>query len=196
MNPAHKPLLQLRNAQLPYRRSTDTPPLNLDILPGLTAITGDEGTGKTTLLKVLAGDLTLTAGTLQGADALWLDLRLPEHDALTAEVFWTQWQSRCPRWQADLHNRLCEALGLQAHLGKQLFMLSTGSRRKVALVGLLASGATITCLDQPYDALDLPSVRVVREFLQDMADHSSRAWVVADYVADAALAWRHQIERV
>ena len=196
MNPANKPLLQLRNAQLPYRRSTDTLPLNLDILPGLTAITGDEGTGKTTLLRVLAGDLTLTAGTLQGADALWLDLRLPEHDALTAEVFWTQWQSRCPRWQADLHDRLCEALGLQAHLGKQLFMLSTGSRRKVALVGLLASGATITCLDQPYDALDLPSVRVVREFLQDMADHSSRAWVVADYVADAALAWRHQIERV
>lgn len=196
MNPAHKPLLQLSNAQLPYRRSTDTPPLNLDILPGLTAITGDEGTGKTTLLRVLAGDLTLTAGTLQGADALWLDLRLPQHDALTPEGFWALWQTRSPRWQPDLQEQLMETLGLQAHLGKQLFMLSTGSRRKVALVALLASGATVTCLDQPYDALDLASVRVIREFLQDMADHSSRAWVVADYVADAALAWGHQIERV
>ena len=196
MNPTQPPLLQLRNIHLPYRPASAAGPLNLDISPGLTAVTGDEGTGKTTLLKLLAGDLAPVAGTCQGADALWLDLRLPQHDALTPEGFWALWQTRSPRWQPDLQEQLMETLGLQAHLGKQLFMLSTGSRRKVALVALLASGATVTCLDQPYDALDLASVRVIREFLQDMADHSSRAWVVADYVADAALAWGHQIERV
>ena len=59
----------------------------------------------------------------------------------------------------------------------------------MALVGLLASGAGITCLDQPYAALDLTSVRVVREFLQDMAEHPARAWVVADYEADPELPW-------
>ena len=73
-------------------------------------------------------------------------------------------------------------------------MLSAGSRRKVALVGLLASGATLTCLDQPYAALDMASMRVVREFLQDMADHPSRAWVVADYEADPLLDWHSQVQ--
>ena len=50
------------------------------------------------------------------------------------------------------------------------------------------------CLDMPYAALDLPSVRVIRAFLQDRAAHPSRAWVVADYVADEGLDWRQIVK--
>ncbi len=153
----------------------------LSILPGLNAVTGDEGSGKTRLLRELA-DST--------ADGLWLDLRLPEHEEDTPEKVWATCQAQHPKWNAALQDDLTDALQLQDHLGKKLFMLSAGSRRKVALVGLLASGATLTCIDQPYAALDLASVRVIREFLSDMADHPARAWVVADYEADEALAWR------
>ncbi len=153
----------------------------LAILPGLNAVTGDEGSGKTRLLRELA----------QGTpDALWLDLRLPEHDEQTPEQVWATLQAKCPRWNHDLQADLAQALQLQDHLGKQLFMLSAGSRRKVALVGLLASGAAVTCIDQPYAALDMASVRVIQEFLGDVAEHPSRAWVMADYEADEALAWR------
>jgi len=156
----------------------------LRILPGLNAVTGDEGSGKTRLLR----DLSQST-----ANALWLDLRLPEHDEHTPEQVWAELQANCPRWSAELQADLTDALQLLDHLGKQLFMLSTGSRRKVALVGLLASGASITCLDQPYAALDLPSVRVIRAFLADMADHRARAWVVADYEADPDLPWASMI---
>lgn len=163
---------------------TNTPPLlewqGLRILPGLNAVTGDEGSGKTRLLRELSQST---------ANALWLDLRLPEHDEHTPEQVWTELQANSPRWSAELQTDLTDALQLQDHLGKQLFMLSTGSRRKVALVGLLASGVSITCLDQPYAALDLPSVRVIKAFLSDVADHTSRAWVVADYVTDEQLPW-------
>ena len=153
----------------------------LQILPGLNAVTGDEGSGKTRLLRELSESCS---------DVLWLDLRLPEHDEQTPEQVWAQLQARCPLWSAELQTELAQALQLQDHLGKSLFMLSAGSRRKVALVGLLASGMAVTCLDQPYAALDLASVRVMREFLEDMAEHPSRAWVVADYDADEALPWR------
>lgn len=102
-------------------------------------------------------------------------------------------RERHPLWDSQLQRDLVEALDLDQHLGKKLFMLSTGSRRKVALVGLLASGASITCLDQPFDALDAASVRVIREFLGDMADHPSRTWVVADYEADPRLPWRRLV---
>lgn len=156
----------------------------LQILPGLNAVTGDEGCGKTRLLRELAQS---------GAHALWLDLRLPEHDEHSPEAVWTALQAHCPRWNAELQADLADALQLQDHLGKKLFMLSAGSRRKVALVGLLASGATITCLDQPYAALDLASMRVIREFLQEAADHPSRAWVVADYETDPELTWTSTI---
>lgn len=63
-------------------------------------------------------------------------------------------------------------------------MLSPGSRRKVALAGLLVAGATVTCLDQPHVALDMASVRVLREeFLPDQTDHPARTSVVARAIA-------------
>lgn len=167
-----------------------------DLLPlpaGLVAVTGDEGTGKTTLLRRLAGDLPALGGVAPCADALWIDLALPGHDQLLPDAVWDALRGRCPRWHPALQEELVQALGLAPHRGKQLFMLSTGSRRKVALVGLLAGGATVTCLDQPFAALDTPSARVVREFLADVAGHATRTWVVADHVADARLPWRRQI---
>jgi ABC-type lipoprotein export system ATPase subunit len=128
-----------------------------------------------------------------GCPALWLDPSLPGQDEQTPSQVWGALRQRCPLWDEPLQQELIEALGLQPHLGKSLFMLSTGSRRKVALVGLLASGAAVTCLDQPFAALDASSVRVVREFLADVADHASRTWVVADYEADPHLPWRRVV---
>jgi ABC-type multidrug transport system ATPase subunit len=161
--------------------------------PGLIAVTGGEGCGKTAFLRRLSGDLPALPDTPAQADAQWLDLSLPGQDAQTAQQVWLALQARSPRWDADLLQELVQALALAPHLDKQLFMLSTGSRRKVALVGLLACGATVTCLDQPFAALDQASIREVREFLQDMAEHRSRTWLVADYEADPQLPWREVI---
>ena len=163
------------------------------LAPGLIAVTGGERTGKTQFLRQL-GQASQPTGTASPQhDALWLDLSLPGQDALTPLQLWSDLQQRCPLWNTPLQQDLAQALGLQEHLTKTLAMLSNGSRRKVALVGLLASGVTVTCLDQPYAALDGPSIRVVRAFLSDMADHASRTWVVADYEADPRLTWRQII---
>ncbi|MGI9132357.1 MAG: ATP-binding cassette domain-containing protein [Rhodoferax sp.] len=166
---------------------------------GLLAITGGERSGKTRLLRRLCGDLAPLPGANvanvanvanAARDAQWLDLALPEQGDAVAQQVWQQLRACCPRWSEDLQQQLAVALGLQAHLDKKLFMLSAGTRRKVGLVGLLACGARVTCLDQPYAALDHTSIGVVREFLQDMAEHPSRTWVVADYEADPHLPWR------
>lgn len=162
--------------------------------PGLVAVTGGEQSGKTSLLRRLCGELPPLPGETIPADALWLDLSLPGQDAQTPQQVWDALRTRCPHWNADLHADLVQALALGDHQEKQLFMLSTGSRRKVALAGLLASGAAITCLDQPYAALDQASIRTLRTFLRDMATHTTRSWVVADYEADAGLAWKREIK--
>lgn len=47
----------------------------------------------------------------------------------------------------------------------------------------LASQATVTLLDQPFMALDRPSIDYLLGVLAEAAQHRSRAWVVADYVA-------------
>ena len=166
--------------------NTQSRPPTIDLLPlspGLVAVIGDEGAGKTSLLRRLGEE----------PSALWLDLSLPGQDEHTPQQVWDALRQRCPLWDTQLQQDLIEALDLHPHLGKKLSMLSTGSRRKVALVGLLASGATVTCLDQPFAALDASSARVVRDFLADMADHTTRTWVVADYEADARLPWRRHV---
>jgi ABC-type multidrug transport system ATPase subunit len=166
-----------------------------DLLPipsGLVAVTGDEGSGKTRLLRCLCEKID--ASSQQGASvALWLDLSLPAHDSETPAQVWCSLRQSCLHWNAPVQQDLIQALGLSPHLGKTLSMLSTGSRRKVALVGLLASGATVTCLDQPFAALDAASIRVIRDFLLDVADHPTRTWVVADYEAEPRLPWRKHI---
>lgn len=164
----------------------------LPLAPGLVAVTGDEGTGKTALLRGLCEHIG-QPDRQAGCTALWLDLSLPVQDEQTPAQVWDALRQRGPRWDEPLQQELIEALGLQPHLDKALFMLSTGSRRKVALVGLLSSGATVTCLDQPFAALDAASIRVIREFLLDVADHPTRTWVVADYEADPRLPWRRHI---
>lgn len=166
---------------------------DLSLPAGLVAVVGDEGTGKTRLLRELAGQAQEASPRGPDRDAVWLDLGLPGLDDRTPPRVWDDLRTRCPRWNAALQQELVRALGLQPHLDKTLSMLSTGSRRKVALTGLLAAGATVTCLDQPYAALDMASIRAIREFLHANADHPTRTWVVADYEADENLPWQRII---
>lgn len=154
------------------------------VVAGLNAVTGDEGAGKTRFLRQLCEE---------HHDAFWLDLRLPEHDELTPEAVWDQLKNRWANWDQQLCSDLCHALAFNDHLGKQLFMLSAGSRRKVALIALLSSGAQMTCLDQPFAALDQASIATLCDFLNDMSDHPSRSWVVADYEAHPQIHWKQVI---
>ncbi|BDU59122.1 hypothetical protein LMORI2_21040 [Limnohabitans sp. MORI2] len=157
--------------------------------PGVSWVCGDEGKGKTTLLRLLAGDVQPTAGqvTTPKGGVFWVDLQDAAHDSTTVQASWDALRAHYPRWNQDLLQDLAEELDMTQHLDKRLNMLSAGSRRKVMVVAALASGATVTLLDQPFAALDLASVRVIHEFLREAAEHPSRAWIVADYEAPTHL---------
>ncbi len=152
---------------------------------GVHAVCGDEGTGKTTLLRLLAGDVQPSQGIVLGpeGDVFWVDLQGAEHDAVTVQACWDALRMRYPQWNEALLHNLADELDMTRHLEKRLNMLSAGSRRKVMVLAALASGATVTLLDQPFVALDLASIHIIQEFLQEAAEHPSRAWIVADYEA-------------
>ncbi len=150
---------------------------------GVSWVCGDEGCGKTTLLCLLAGDVPPTSGTVSmpAGDVFWANLQDSVHDQTNVTECWTTLRQRYPNWQDDLQHDLTDALGMTPHLDKRLNMLSAGSRRKVTLIAALASGATVTLLDQPFTALDTVSVQLVRDYLHEASDHTQRAWIVADY---------------
>ncbi len=156
---------------------------------GVHAVCGDEGTGKTTLLRLLAGDVQPTQGTVLAPEGgvFWTDLQVAEYDAVTVQACWDALRVRYPHWNEALLHDLADELDMTRHLEKRLNMLSAGSRRKVMVLAALASGATVTLLDQPFVALDQASIGVIHDFLSEAADHPTRAWIVADYEAPHGL---------
>jgi energy-coupling factor transporter ATP-binding protein EcfA2 len=66
-------------------------------------------------------------------------------------------------------------------LDKNIFMLSTGSKRKLYLAAAFASGAALTLLDTPFAALDKVSIRFALTLLAEAAQDNTRLWVLADY---------------
>jgi ABC-type multidrug transport system ATPase subunit len=146
-------------------------------------VCGDEGKGKTTLLRLLAGNVQPTTGQVLTPEGgvFWVDLQDAAHDATTVQANWEALRAHYPRWNQALLQDLAEELDMTQHLDKRLNMLSAGSRRKVMVVAALASGAAVTLLDQPFAALDIRSIRIIHEFLHEAAEHPSRAWILTDY---------------
>jgi hypothetical protein len=123
------------------------------------------------------------------AGTAWLaDATAPSDDERRARDWLTVRRAMLAPWDDRRERRLVEAFALGEHLDKELFRLSTGTRRKLALVAAFAGGAPVTLLDTPFAALDAPSREALGALLAEVAAHPSRAWVVADFERPEAMA--------
>lgn len=205
--PKRQVVLRAQGVGLAYPGLTLFQDLSFVVPAGLSFVRGGEGRGKTTLLRLMAGELRPTAGRLQLADAgsapgrdgeriFWSNLPENRDDPQTPRQWLRDWSERFGDWDRDLLDELIQGFELEAHLDKAMFMLSTGSRRKVWLAGAFASGARLTLLEKPFAALDARSRGLLAELLQEAARHQSRAWVVADYEWPAGLASLKLAQRI
>ena len=161
---------------------------------GLVLVRGGGGRGKTSLMCVLAGELAADAGHLQlggvwlheqpeayRQQLFWADTRSDVYDALTCRDYLATVQRRYPAFDDAQLRRVIEGLSLAPHLEKNIFMLSTGSKRKLYLAAAYACGAALTLLDTPFAALDKVSIRFALKLLAEAAQDRDRLWVLADY---------------
>lgn len=120
---------------------------------GAALVTGPNGAGKSSLIRIAAGLLKPTAGTVavEGERALLTEAAAldPELPVAKALGFWAGLDGRRGSAEAAL-----EAVGL-AHLAPvPVRLLSTGQRRRVAIARVVASGAPVWLLDEPANGLD------------------------------------------
>jgi heme exporter protein A len=136
--------------------------LGFALAPGdALQIAGPNGTGKSSLLRILAGLLHPYAGAVErtGPIAL-LDERpaLDEHLALgRAFDFWRRIDGG--GYQADE----LASLGLADLLDVPVRFLSTGQRKRAAFARLKAQGTPIRLLDEPLNGLDTAAAAVLIE---------------------------------
>ena len=183
--------------------------LSASLPPGVSMIKGGDGRGKTTLLRLLAGDLTPDAGSLYIYDyslaeqpaayrqqVFRCDTQSSAFDHATVAAYFENQKSRWPGFNPVQLAQAVEGLALTDHLYKNIYMLSTGSKRKVWLAAAFAAGASVTLLDEPFSALDTPSIRFVMTRLQQECTAARQsggkptagAWIVADYAAPEGIA--------
>ena len=175
------PVLQVRGLCFAYpSQAALFADWRVDLPAGLTLLEGD--IGKTTLMRLLAGELAADAGelTLAGhrlaAEPLayrqhccWFDPRDPAWDAMTPEAMMAAQRALHPGLDLAAWRRHLAGFDLTPHLAKPMYALSTGSRRKAGLAAALATGAALTLLDEPCAGLDPPSLAYLARALNDAA---------------------------
>jgi ABC-type multidrug transport system ATPase subunit len=162
--------------------------LNLDFPAGVTWVCGGEGCGKTSLLRLLAGEVQAHKGSiLVKGSVFWADPRSDAHEGASALAYFESVQARFGQWDANRLTYLTDGLGITEHLHKALYMLSTGTKRKVWLTAAFAAGCSVTLLDEPFAALDRASIAFVNQLLQEAHAQRQGVWVVCDY--DAPSPW-------
>ncbi len=155
--------------------------------PGLNWIVGDESSGKTTLVKLIAGQLRAQSGSItssasQGSSTqYWIEPTSQEFDSMSATDFFLNIQTKHPFFETQLCSQLADELGLAPHLAKPLYMLSTGSKRKVFITAALACYAQIVLIDEPFAALDLASTQILTKALTINAQQQRNIIVLTGY---------------
>ena len=171
----------------------------------LTSLLGPSGCGKTTLLKIIAGLLEPTSGSVAvngrqvtgpGADRAFVfqDFALmPWASVLQNVSFGLEMRGMNKNERESIAQNYIEEVGLQGFENSFPHELSGGMRQRVGLARALAVDADVLLMDEPFSAVDEQTRRKIQEDLLQLVANKNKTFIFVTHSIEEAVYVSDQI---
>ena len=150
--------------------------LDFSLPPGaIVGVIGPNGAGKSTLFKMLTGQETPDAGTIELGDTVQLSYVDQSRDDLAdGDTVWEAISGGAEVIElgdAQVNSRAyCSSFNFKGgDQQKKVSLLSGGERNRVHMARLLKEGGNVLLLDEPTNDLDVETLRALEDALVDFA---------------------------
>jgi ABC-type multidrug transport system ATPase subunit len=166
-------MLVLSGIEYAWPEATKIGPISFDAKKGeIVGVFGRSGTGKTTLFRLLSGELSALAGTLEYKSA---GARV-YHDQVQKVVPWLSAKqnallsltSEDQNDKDQLVELLFEITGIAEFLDRDATRLSGGQKARVTLVRSLVANSDLLILDEPFSGVDVPTQDRIIDRLREL----------------------------
>jgi ABC-2 type transport system ATP-binding protein len=166
-------MLIVENLRIGYGAKIVVEQINLRLETGqIHGIVGTNGTGKTTLLNTLCGRLPALAGSvswhhpqLRAVSWAYLEAELFFYQYITGRDYLSLFTYRNPDFDFAQWNEL---MGLPLDVLVENY--SSGMKKKLALIGLMAAEKAVYIFDEPFNHLDIETAQIVQLILQRLRE--------------------------
>lgn len=187
------PILKALNIRKSYGRNRVLKGIDLELFPGKTyGIVGENGTGKTTLLNILAGfwkqdegtvNISCPMGFCPQSPFLFSNLTVKENLRLFELAYGLDGESGHGE-QAKYRESLIQTFKLQDYSKYQCSKLSEGTRQKLNLVISLLHDPDLLLLDEPYSSFDWDTYLRFRDFSESLIQRGKTILIIAHFIYD------------
>lgn len=163
-----KDILYVKDLEIGYNRPLSK--VSLDLKRGeRLGIIGDNGIGKSTLLKTLVGELKALSGEFKygvNVEVGYFDQQMAQYssDKTVLDDFWDEFPHLM---QTDVRNALGAFLFTQDEVYKEISMLSGGERVRLTLAKIFQRKPNVLILDEPTNHMDLIGKETLEAMLRN-----------------------------
>jgi NitT/TauT family transport system ATP-binding protein len=194
-----RPAIRISNLQKTFGTLVAVDRVSVDIEPGeFFMIVGPSGCGKTTLLRILAGLETATAGTIEidtpaGSDRPVNSMVFQGESIFPWMTVWNnaayglRMRNAAPAIIKERVGHYLDATGLMRFADYYPHQLSGGMKQRVSIARAFANDPEILLMDEPFSALDAQNKLLLQEELLRIWDEQKKTVVFITHSVDEAV---------
>ncbi len=206
MTETTKSILAFHNISKSYGGAVALSEVDFDLIAGeVHGLVGENGAGKSTMMKLLAGVFNDYSGELlldgqpvhfaspadaqaQGIGMVYQELATFQHLTVAENLFSRAVPTSAGfvRWRQMNREarKLLQELGLAIDVTNRMGELSVGSQQLVEIARVIFSGARIIILDEPTSALSMPETRRLFEFIASLKSQGKTVIFISHFLED------------